>query len=183
MSATDDPVRAVLDLLTRAANDRNAGALRWPVLATASDDHGADARMLVLRHFDREARVLELHTDSRAPKVAQLRANPACALLFFDHRSKVQVRVRGEARVHTDDAMADAAFARAPKGSLDDYRGAPPGARLDQEPRRSEAARDNFAAIRIGMVQADWLTLSRSGHERALVDFSRDKAEATPIEP
>ena len=183
MSEGRDPVAAVLDMLTRAAKDRNAGALRWPVLATPAEGAGADARMLVLRRFDRAARVLELHTDARAPKVAQLRADPRCALLFFDARAKVQLRVRGRASIHTADDVAEAAFHRAPEASLDDYRGAAPGAALTGDESRSGEARANFAALRIAMVEADWLKLSRSGHERWRIDFSTPAAGAVAIAP
>lgn len=183
MSEGRDPVAAVLDMLTRAAKDRNAGPLRWPVLATAAEGAGADARMLVLRRFDRAARVLELHTDARAPKVAQLKADPRCALVFFDPRGKVQLRVQGRASVHEKDAMADTAFERAGKASLDDYRGAAPGAALTGDESRSGEARANFAALRIAMVEADWLKLSRSGHERWRIDFSTPEASAVAIAP
>lgn len=183
MSQATDPVRAVLDMLTRAANDRNAGALRWPVLASAHDDRGADARMLVLRRFDRQTRILELHTDARAPKIAQLKTDPRCTLVFFDARSNVQLRVFGEAAVHMNDAHGDAAFERAPAGSLDQYRGARPGARLSDDPERSQDARYNFAAIRVRMLEADRLNLSRSGHERHRVDFSGPEPDAVVVEP
>lgn len=183
MSEEREAVTAVLDLLTRAANDRNAGALRWPVLASRADAAGVDARMLVLRRFEREARLLELHTDARAPKVAQLKVDPRCALVFFDHRTKVQLRVRGRASVHEQDDVADAAFERAGKASLDDYRGAAPGAALSGDEARSDEARANFAALRIAMVAADWLKLGRSGHERWRVVFSDGEAGATRIEP
>lgn len=179
----DEAVRAVLDLLTRAAHDRNAGALRWPVLASVSAEGGADARMLVLRAFDRAGRVLELHTDRRALKVAQLSAAPSCTLVFFDARTSVQLRVTGEASIHTADAHATAAFERAPSRSLDDYRGAPPGAALDREPEADDDVRRNFAAIRIRIVAADWLKLSRDGHTRWQVDFTGPAPTALAIAP
>ena len=183
MSDDREAVTAVLDLLTRAANDRNAGALRWPVLASAAGDQGVDARIMVLRRFEREARMFELHTDARAPKVAQLKADPRCTLVFFDQRSMVQLRVTGGASVHENDAVADAAFKRAGERALDDYRGAAPGAALTGQEPRSDEARSNFAALRIAIDGADWLKLSRSGHERWCVDFSGASASAAAIEP
>lgn len=183
MSASDHRVQAVLDLLTRAAHDKNAGALRWPILASASPDRGADARMLVLRRFERDALILELHTDARAPKIDQLRAESRCALVFFDTRTKVQLRVFGEAAIHDTGSIAEAAFERVQKASLDEYRGAPPGALLASEPDRSDDARANFAVIRIKLLKADWLKLSRSGHERFVVDYTDPSPNAQAIEP
>lgn len=185
-SAVDGPgdaVRAVRDLLTRAAHDRQAGALRWPVLASAARGGGADARMLVLRQFDRENGVLELHSDARSEKIAQLREQPCCTLLFFDARSNIQLGVRACARVHCGDEVARRAFAQAPEGSLDDYRGAAPGARLDDNPARSDEAEANFAVIRLVIEAADWLKLDRDGHRRWRVDFSGEAPAAWAIEP
>jgi hypothetical protein len=181
--SANDPVQAVLDLLTRAAHDRKAGALRWPVLASAAADGGADARMLVLRRFEREALTLELHTDARSPKTAQLRDQPRCTLVFFDARRKIQLRVAGSASIHHDDAIADAAFARAPAASLDDYRGAAPGEALDHAPAQRRDARANFAAIRIRMESADWLKLSRQGHARWRIDFCVQPPTAAAVAP
>lgn len=164
-----DPVRAVLDLLTRAVHDRKS-PLRWPVLATRGDAYPG-ARMLVVRAFDREALEIDLHTDARSAKLEELRREPACALLFFDKGAMVQLRIDGRAHI-LDGAAAAAAFARAPEQSLDDYRGRAPGD--DPDAPRSDASDDaaaNFAAVRIRMERADLLVIARDGHERRFVDF------------
>ncbi len=183
----EDPARAVLDALTRAANDKRS-ALRWPVLATAGRDGGAEARILVVRHFDREARIIELHTHKRSPKVAALRADPACELLFFDKSHMTQLRVAGSARVHVDDETADEAWDRAPKSSWPDYAGPQPGAPLegdeDYDPGEDGArARAGFAAIRIQIEQADRLKVARDGHVRHAVDFTKPAPQARRTRP
>lgn len=165
-----DPARAVLDLLTRAAHDRKS-PLRWPVLATRGDAYPG-ARMLVVRAFDRAALEIELHTDARSAKRDELNREPACALLFFDKASMVQLRIDGQAQV-LQGAAAAAAFARAPEGSLGDYRGRAPGDNPDA-PRSdpSDDAAANFAAIRIRIERADLLVIARDGHGRRFVDFT-----------
>ncbi|MFP4519789.1 MAG: pyridoxamine 5'-phosphate oxidase family protein [Oceanicaulis sp.] len=166
----DDPPRAVLDILTRAADEKKS-PWRWPVLATRGGAFPG-ARMLVVRDFDREARVLELHTDARSAKIAELERDPACALLFFDKSSMVQLRIDGRASVLTGED-AGAAYARAPESSLGDYQGLAPGD--DPEAPVSHAgenARANFAALRITLERADLLMISRSGHQRRFVDFT-----------
>lgn len=176
-----DPPRAVLDRLTRAANDKKS-PLRWPVLATKGGAYPG-ARMLVVRAFHRAALEIELHTDARSAKLDELRAAPACALLFFDKNSMVQLRVDGRARI-LDGQARDAAFARAPEGSLDDYRGRAPGDDPDapsSAPSLDAAA--NFAAISVRVERADLLVIARGGHERRFVDFTADPPDWRRAEP
>ena len=53
--------------LLRATNDKHH-AWRAAVLATATDE-GADARTVILREVDADARLLRIFTDERAAKV------------------------------------------------------------------------------------------------------------------
>jgi hypothetical protein len=176
-----DPPRTVLDILTRAANEKKS-PWRWPVLVTQGQAYPG-ARMLVVRAFHRAAREIELHTDVRSAKLDELKAAPACALLFFDKASMVQLRVDGHACILGGDAR-DAAFARAPQGSLGDYRGLAPG----DDPNaptsaQSQDAAANFAAIQIRVERADLLIIARDGHERRFVDFTADPPGWRRAEP
>ncbi|MEQ8406618.1 MAG: pyridoxamine 5'-phosphate oxidase family protein [Oceanicaulis sp.] len=169
-----DPPRAVLDILSRAANEKKS-PWRWPVLVTRGEAYPG-ARMLVVRAFDRAGPSLELHTDARSAKTGELARDPACALLFFDKGSMVQLRVDGRAGVLTGEAAREA-FDRAPEGSLTDYQGLAPGDDPDApESRDSADARANFAALHIRIERADLLVIGREGHERRFVDFTADPA-------
>jgi hypothetical protein len=178
-----DAVSKALDLLTRAAHDRKAAGLRWPVLATARSDGGVDARMLVVRAFDRAALSLDLHTDARSAKAGQLAGDPRCTLVFFQARARIQLRLTGEATLHTSDSAAAEAFARVPEGARDAYRGAAPGAPLGGQTPRPDSAQPHFALIRVQLRTADWLDLSGQGHERWLIDFSQTPPAAQAVEP
>lgn len=165
-----DPAAAVLDILTRAANEKKS-PWRWPVLVTRGEAYPG-ARMLVVRHFDRSALEIELHTDARSAKITELQRDPACALLFFDKASMVQLRIDGRAAVLTG-ADAEAAYSRAPKGSLSDYTGLAPGDDPDAPASENrDEPRENFAALRIRIEWADLLKISRNGHDRRFVDFT-----------
>ena len=96
-----------LDDVRKDAQTRLAGAMEdrrspmhTPVVATAD----ADARVMVLRHFAPWS--LRFHTDTRAPKVAVIERNPQIGVLFYDKAEKVQIRVRGQARVESEGAVA-----------------------------------------------------------------------------
>lgn len=176
-----DPPRAVLDILTRAASEKKS-PWRWPVLATQGGAYPG-ARMLVVRAFRRNALEIELHTDARSAKLDELRTSRACALLFFDKGSMVQMRVDGRARILEGDAR-DAAFSRAPEGSMDDYRGRAPGDDPDAPgSTQSGDAAANFAAISVRLERADLLVIARDGHERRFVDFTADPPRWRRAEP
>ena len=55
---------------------------------------GAEARTVVLRGADAEARTLACHTDLRSGKVEELRADPRCTWLCYDRGRKLQLRRR-----------------------------------------------------------------------------------------
>ncbi len=72
---------------------------RTPTLATAGPDH-PDARIVVLREVDLHERRLVCFSDSRTHKVAGVRSQPAATWCFYDPVSRIQLRARGETRVH-----------------------------------------------------------------------------------
>ncbi|MEM1105462.1 MAG: pyridoxamine 5'-phosphate oxidase family protein [Pseudomonadota bacterium] len=171
---------ACLSALTRAVHDKRS-PLKWPVMATSSGAGGADARIVVLRGFDRAARRAEVWSDRRSQKVSDLTANPDAALLFFDRSKMVQIRARGRAQLLSSGAHWEAAFARASNAKLDDYTTqAAPGAALtgDEVVHDERLAAANFTVIQISVETADWLQLSREGHRRALLDWRNGAAHS-----
>lgn len=184
MSETPDPVEHVLGALQDAARNE-ASPWRWPVLASRDETGRPRTRIMIVRHFDAEACEIELHTDARSAKRAELVHDPACALLFFDKKEMIQIRIAGTARLHREDEIAEAAWTRAPASSWSDYAGQPgPGAvipapaRLERDPGPDgERARENFAAIRIALREGDWLHITEPEHRRARIDFTAEPAE------
>ena len=165
-------------LLSRGVTDRRS-PFHTPVVATIGTDGLPQARTVVLRGFDPEARVLRFHTDRRAGKVAELRQSPAVSLLFYDARAKIQVRVVGSAQVHHGDAVAEAAWAKTRSFSRLCYRQATaPGVIIDDpatglgEPSDDGLVR--FTVVRVAMTALDWLYLSVQGHRRARFVWSPD---------
>ena len=129
--------------------------------------------------------MLRFHTDRRAGKVAELRHVPAVNMLFYDARSKVQVRIAGSTQVHRGDAVAEAAWAQTRPFSRLCYRQATaPGDTIDGPAiGLGDAADDGFAqfaVVRVTITTLDWLYLSIRGHRRArfvwLPDNTRPEA-------
>ena len=144
------------------------------VLANVSAD-GPQARYAVLRAVDPGAGTVAFHTDRRSPKVAQLLADPRLGWCFFGHGE--QVRLSGTVQLHTDDAVADAAWAASGRSARQNYAGAmapgtlvgepgeggPPGLGAPPLDAAGQAlARGNFAFARLTVDSLDWLSLSAS---------------------
>jgi hypothetical protein len=165
--------------LVRAAGDRHH-EWRTPVLASVDADGAPQARTVVLRRVDPPARVLEVFTDRRTPKAAQLRAAPRAVVVFWSRRLNWQLRVQARVQVLVEGPAVDQAWARLAQGaSAADYL-APraPGTPLSFE--AGEADDDHYLAVlQFEVVGLDWLALRREGHRRARIDA----AGAVWVEP
>ena len=73
----------------------------WPVLASIDARlpaaPQADARIVVLRGVDPQSQELEVHSDARAHKLAQLDHAPLACLVFHDRARELQLRVQAHA--------------------------------------------------------------------------------------
>jgi pyridoxamine 5'-phosphate oxidase len=193
MFETIDEVRCDwVGRLARAARDRKC-AMHAPVVVSAP----ADARVMVLREFDREAALLRFHTDYRSPKVAAIAADPRMAALFYDKSAKIQIRALGKGRVEWTGQVADQAWAASTNFARRCYLGDGPGSLSDVptsglppefegvEPDETQLipARENFAVLLIELAEIDWLYLAHTGHVRARFIRNGDSWEGRWITP
>ena len=168
--------------LSRAALDKHH-EWRSPVLATLESEPGgdiADARTVVLREVDVEARVLRLFSDARAGKLAQLAAHPAGTLVMWSRRLGWQLRLRVALSAKTEGlavasrwtrlklspAAQDYLSPRAPGSTLTTP--LPEGSRDEAPSHLSERA--HFAVVEAAVQSVDWLELHAEGHRRARFD-------------
>ena len=178
----DNARQDIEDRLQDAASNRRS-PMHTPVVATAD----ADARIMVLREYDREEWTLRFHTDSRSPKVEVIDKDAAVAVLFYDREEKVQIRCRGRARIESDTPLATSAWEASDTYARRCYLGAPPGKKRDhpssglpedvegKRPTEEQLApaRTNFAVLIVTIESADWYCLSNDGHKRAI--FTNNK--------
>ena len=180
----EDVRRDCANRLIRAAKDRKV-PMHTPAVVTSD----VDARTMVLREFDAEAWTLRFHTDTRAPKVAAIEADPRMAVLFYDKGAKVQIRVRGTGRILRDDPVTQAAWEKGTNFAKRCYLGEGPGA-VSQVPTSGlpaafegvepsdedlHPAWDNFAVLLVELEALDWFYLAHTGHVRA--QFEREGGE------
>lgn len=149
---------------------------RTAALASSGGD-GAHVRSVILRAVRPRQRELEFHTDSRSMKVGQIRTAPWVEWLFYNPVTKIQVRAGGVARIHTDDDVAEAAWARVPENSRAQYlRLCHPGHVLAASQRCSKPGpvppKPAFAVVITHVELLDWLWLHPDGHLRAAFEWS-----------
>jgi len=170
--------------------DRKSG-FHTVQLATMATDGAPSVRTCVLRAVDPDARWLQVHTDRRGRKPAELRHEPRIAMHAYDPAAKIQVRAMGTGVIHTDDDVADTAWARTRWFSRECYRLQPgPGTPLDlpdaaEIPAVTDQAigRENFAVLRLHVRRMEWLYLAAAGHRRALFDWSSGEMRASWLVP
>lgn len=152
-----------------------------PALATVDAQGHPRLRTVVLRDADGARGTLRFHCDARSDKAREIEAGSGAALHAYDAGAKLQVRIEGLARLHRDDALADAAWTGSRAMSRVCYGIAPaPGTPLaeggaytlpDQDPE-ARIGRENFCAVVVRAERLDLLYLDRRGHRRAV--FLRD---------
>ncbi|KQT18872.1 pyridoxamine 5'-phosphate oxidase [Methylobacterium sp. Leaf399] len=186
LPAFHDDLDASLAELWRLLGEgaRKAGSgFHTPALATVDAERRPQVRTVVLRAADRETGTLRFHCDRRSRKADEIAATGLAALHAYDRDTKIQIRVSGQARLHTDDALADAAWAGSMAMSRVCYGTVPaPGARIAAGdaytlPEAEEAValgRANFCAVQVRAEALEFLYLDRRGHRRA--GFFRDGA-------
>ena len=159
--------------LARATHDKHH-AWRSPVLATATGD-GADARTVILREVDTDARVLRIFTDERAAKVAQLMSHPIGTVVMWSRALGWQLRCRVRLTVQSQGLAATSRWALVKLSpSAQDYLSPlPPGAPLEGAAPTLPTLpfpQPHFAIVEAQVLAIDWLELHRDGHRRAVFD-------------
>ncbi|WP_439577480.1 pyridoxamine 5'-phosphate oxidase family protein [Elioraea sp.] len=172
-------------LLVRAAGDPRHPC-RVVQLATNGSDGAPQLRSVILRGVDPASRVLRLHTDRRSAKVAEITAAPRVALLAWEPRTRVQLRLVGGAETLTDGPVWQAAWQATPAASRRDYaQASPPGTPCHGPPAAPGGAGParNFAVILFTVDRLDWLRLAPGAHRRAGFASDGDVLRGTWLVP
>lgn len=179
------------DALERACRSRES-PWRTPVLATVSADGTPEARLLVMRAADSQARRLEFHTDSRSAKLRAISRQPRVELCFWDPLGQLQLRASGMAAV-SDEFSADSgrrgsAWARMPTDSRRNYAGeSTPGAILTDSNRSPvadpRAGFAHYAILDVVLFRLEWLWIGGPAHVRGEAVWGGEMWKAAPLAP
>lgn len=155
-------------------------------IGTVTLDGRPTQRTVVLRAANGIEKLLRFHTDKRSTKIAELSANPAISVIFYDPASKVQIRIDGTAQVHHDNDVSRNAWAETRSFSKACYLATePPGSEVEAPPTAptydadaDDIAYENFCAVTIDVTRLEWMHLASGGHKRAAYTWA--KGQDTP---
>ena len=137
------------------------------VFATTSVDGYPEARTVVLRHVDRNARLIDTYTDIQSDKIASLRKLPRAAIHLWDADLKLQLRLQADVRITTG-AQTDAMWAGVPDHARQSYGVVPaPGTVIDGPTNYTKpSTQEQFAVLRCTIRTLDVVSLA-DPHRRA----------------
>jgi 3-hydroxyisobutyrate dehydrogenase len=162
-----------------------------PSIATIKDDF-PEIRTVVLRKVLQEERTLIFHTDSRSPKINQIKGNNRISWLFYDPKARIQLRIKTVSTIHQGDEFsakrwndstvesrrcylvqpAPSTIAKFPTDGL------PENLDLSNLPEEiMTAASENFSVVKNIVMEIDWLFLNHDGHRRAKFIFGEHEVQ------
>ena len=154
------------------------------VLSTVNAQGLPDARTVVVRHVERNARTISCHTDKRSPKASHLQATPWASWVLYDPVERTQIRIAGPTHIDSPDSCEETerAWQQTPPASRRPYLGPMPPSSVSAQPTsnlpehlvdrvptelESKPGRANFRRLVTVIHSLDWLKLRDHGNLRA----------------
>jgi len=179
-------ISEIWEMLKIAINDRHAD-FRCPIFLTSVNNQ-PDGRAVVLREANSETLNLKFNADIRSNKINILKINPQAALIFYDKKKKIQLRIKVNCSINYKNEISKQAWQKTQQISRKCYLASlAPGTTLEQPGssidnkfetfdysfEESEMGEDNFCVINCNIITIEWLYLSAKGHRRAKIDFNK----------
>ncbi len=177
--------RDITHELKRGTTDKKH-AFRYVVFITAGRED-VSGRYVVLRKLTDNFEFI-IYTDKRTAKVTELLINEAAALLFYDQKKKLQIRINGNVHLHNKDEVTVSIWKNMPEYARKEYQSEmSPGSDFqDLKLLRGFTAGDkddNFCVLRFIPNKFDVLQLHKSGHQRARFILKDEKWIGKRITP
>ena len=162
---------------------------RTPIFISSNNDE-ADGRVVVLRGADKNQYSLSFHSDYRSNKVNLLKENPKGALVFYDKKEKIQLRIKVDCTINFKNNISKTAWKKTQQISRKCYLASlAPGTKLEEPGssidkkfeafeysfEESEMGEDNFCVVTCKIITIEWLYLSVKGHRRAKIYFDKQE--------
>ena len=177
--------------LTRGVKDRKH-AFHTPIISNVDAQGGIDSRVVVLRKFDPANLILNFHTDFRSPKVSNLQKNNKSLFVFYDHKLKIQLRIKTTSSINNQNEKAKEMWDKTrlfsrkcyltlkdPSSVTEFPEDGIPEHLTGKEPslEESEQGYKNFTVVENKIDEIDWLYLEISGHRRLKLKFINNEPE------
>lgn len=187
-NSLEETKKEIFSLLIQGVKKRKSN-FHNTVLNTVTINNKPDARTVVLRGFNIEKLIINIHSDLRAQKIIELQKNANACLVFYDDQKKIQLRVRGTANIQK--SLKDSwnklgnwsrrcylskdkpgVISKKPtSGFPDDFTLEAPSS------KQSEEGLKNFCVIQISINEIEWLYLASQGHRRAIFNVERGEPQ------
>ena len=175
-------------MLNNAVTNRSS-SFRIPIFICGNQED-FDGRIVVLRKSDQSNNLVQYHSDLRSDKIAKLKNNRNAAMLFYDKKEKIQVRLKVECTVNHENEITNKSWSKTSHISrkcylVDNGPGVEspiPTSGLKPEldnfeftMKQSEEGYKNFTVIQCRIKSIEWLYLAAKGHRRARFDLENNK--------
>ena len=145
-----------------------------PVVSTIHENKIV-SRVMVLREFNFDNKILRFHTDNRAAKIDNITKNSSSTVIGYDPDLKIQIKMQGHTKVHIDDEVAKMAWNESTPRSKKCYSVKGGSTKEIEDPQDYdiqdfivEDGYKNFAVLIFKFQSLEFLYLKSSGHRRAI---------------
>ena len=174
--------------LTRGVKDRKH-TFHTPVFSNINDENAIESRVVVLRQFDSQNMILNFHTDFRSPKVSSLQKINRSLFVFYDHKLKIQLRVKTISVINNQNTITEELWGKTKLFSRKCYLTEKSPSSVTNIPEdginenlkgkeptleESEKGYGNFTVVQNQIQEIDWLYLAASGHRRLKIILEKN---------
>ena len=159
----------------------NSKTLFHTLVVSSFDGSKISSRVMVLREFDINKRIMRFHTDYRAPKIKQFLNKSIATVVGYDPNIKVQIKLHGKINVHQNNDISQKAWEASTNRSRKCYSVRGGSSKLIENPNEydikeydAEDGYKNFSVLIFSFDSLEFLYLKRSGHRRAIHSWDHD---------
>lgn len=159
----------------------NATTLFHTPVVSSFDGTNINSRVMVLREFSLQDRIMRFHTDQRAPKIQHYSSNSVCSVLGYDPKLKIQIKLKGKITTHHDNDVTKTAWDESTPRSKKCYSVKGGSSKAINNPSKYDIKKvsveegyQNFAVLVFSFDSLEFLYLKGSGHRRALHTWDED---------
>ena len=178
-STLEETLQVADSILSDAVD--NSKTLFHTLVVSSFDGSKISSRVMVLREFDINKRIMRFHTDYRAPKIKQFANKSIATVVGYDPNIKVQIKLHGKINVHQNNDISQKAWEASTNRSRKCYSVKGGSSKLIENPNEydikeydAEDGYKNFSVLIFSFDSLEFLYLKRSGHRRAILSWDDD---------